>query len=275
MIWIERPAAPGFLADAKKRWQKETIKAIAHYTSGTAKKAFKFEAYNDSQLKEELKKVFVKCAYCESNYGAVSDGDVEHFRPKGKVNEKNPQTPGYYWLANDWDNLLLSCQHCNQRRNHILYGETSLEASGKLDQFPLSDETKRVNNHGATLEEEEKVRLLLNPCKDKPEDHFEYDKEKALIIALTKKGKVSVEVYALRRPLLVRERQERLNILFQQMDVVKSELERFNKDKSVKQKSRFDTQLDILLNTFTKRESPYAGMCRYFVKKFLRENDIK
>jgi len=275
MIWIERPAAPNFLSNAKKRWQKETIKAIAHYSSGTAKKAFKFQAYNDPQLKEELKKVFFKCAYCESSYGAVYDGDVEHFRPKGKVSEKNPQTPGYYWLANDWDNLLLSCQHCNQRRNHILYGETSLEAYGKLDQFPLSDETKRVNNHGNTLDEEEKVRLLLNPCKDKAEEHFEYDKKKALIVSVTKKGEFSIKVYALQRPLLVYERQERLSLLFQQMDVVKTELERFNKDKSPEQKNRFDNQLDILLNTFTKRESPFTGMCRYFVKKFLRENNIK
>ena len=143
MIRIQRPPAPDFLVDTDGKWAKETKAAIAHYTSGETK-AFDFKTYNDTLLKDELKKTFLKCAYCESSYGAVYDGDVEHFRPKGKVAEKDPPTPGYYWLANDWDNLFLACQHCNQRRKHLLFGETELRGYGKLDQFPIATETQRL-----------------------------------------------------------------------------------------------------------------------------------
>lgn len=278
MISIERPPTPDFLTDPLGKWQIETNEAIEHHKNGTATETFKFKTYNDSKLKDALKAVFPKCAYCESSYGAVYDGDVEHFRPKGQVSEKEPQKPGYYWLANDWDNLLLSCQHCNQRRKHQLFGETSLKSYGKLDQFPLSDEEKRVKGHDTWLdgeEEEEKVRLLLNPCKDNPEEHFEYEDENGVIITSTDKGKFSVKVYALQRVLLVQERKKQLLLLFQQMARVKRELEKLNNDNSVDQKKIFDDELDILLNNFTKTESLYAGMCRYFVRKFLKENGIR
>ena len=93
----------------------ETARAIEHYNNNV-EGTFEFKLYNDTKVKDELKKIFAKCAYCESSYGAVYDGDVEHFRPKGRIKEKDPATPGYYWLANNWDNLFLACQHCNQRR---------------------------------------------------------------------------------------------------------------------------------------------------------------
>src|SRR5690606_31270242 len=102
------PPAPPFMTEPGNKWVIETNQAINHYSSPTAI-SFKFDMFNDKAVKDELKKVFTKCAYCESNYGAVFDGDVEHFRPKGKVNEKNPQTPGYYWLSNEWNNLFLAC----------------------------------------------------------------------------------------------------------------------------------------------------------------------
>ena len=46
-----------------------------------------------------------KCAYCESHFGAVAFGDVEHYRPKSL----------YWWLAYVYDNYLPSCAICNQR----------------------------------------------------------------------------------------------------------------------------------------------------------------
>ncbi|TWI85841.1 hypothetical protein IQ13_1010 [Lacibacter cauensis] len=272
MIHINRPPAPTFLNDPSGKWVKETKEAIAHYKSGSSE-SFEFEMYNDARLKDELKKVFVKCAYCESIYGHVSDGDVEHFRPKGKVNEKNPQTPGYYWLANDWGNLFLACMHCNQRRKHILYGETTLTSYGKLDQFPVADESKRLLKHTHRLSKEEKVRLLINPCVDDPSKELEYEDKEAVVIPLTNKGKKSIEVFVLQRHLLVQERKKQLLLLYQQMDRVIRELVRFNNDNSAGQKKVFEDELKILLS-FTEKEKPYAGMSRFFVKKFLAKNNI-
>lgn len=272
MIQITRPAAPAFLTDKKGKWVEETKEAIAFYKAGNTT-AFKFEMYNDTRLKDELKKVFVKCAYCESIYGHVSDGDVEHFRPKGKVNEKNPQTPGYYWLANDWDNLFLACMHCNQRRKHVLYGEATLTSYGKLDQFPVSNETKRLLKHTHRLSKEEKVRLLINPCKDDPAKELAYEGKEGVVVPLTDKGKKSIEVFVLQRHLLVQERKKQLLLLYQQMDRVLRELERLNNDNSAAQKKIFEDEFDILLS-FTEKEKPYAGMSRFFVKKFLSENNL-
>lgn len=274
MIAIQRPPAPKFLKEKTKKWFLETQEAIAHYENPANNKPFKFKAYNDPLLKSELKKVFKKCAYCESLYDHVSDGDIEHFRPKGQVNEKNPQSPGYYWLANNWDNLLLSCMHCNQRRKHQLYSESVLYTRGKLDQFPLSDEGKRINNHKKrSLAAEERVRLLLNPCKDNPEKHFKYEMEEGVIIPITEMAKKSIEVYVLQRVNLVKERKNVLVLLFTQMDRVLRELERFSNDQTPHQKAILQREMEYLIE-FTKEEKPYAGMCRYFVRTFLSENKI-
>lgn len=272
MIHIERPAAPEFLTDPNRKWVKEIEKAKKHYEDPNAK-AFEFSAYNDPELKAALKEVFKKCAYCETNYGAVYDGDVEHFRPKGKVSEKNPQTPGYYWLANDWDNLLMSCQHCNQRRNHVVEALSAAVSLGKLDQFPLIDETKRAMTPDDEIAEEESVRLLLHPCKDRPEEHFEYEDKESVMIPLSERAKTSIEVYALRRPELVRARKILLIALFQQIVRVMRELERFNRSGSDDDKQVFEEELDLLIK-FTEPEANYAGMSRYFIKLFLAANNL-
>jgi 5-methylcytosine-specific restriction endonuclease McrA len=272
MIFIKRPEAPPFMTDPNGRWQRETADNIAHYTAGNTD-LFKFEMYNNTAVKDELKKVFVKCAYCESSYGAVYDGDVEHFRPKGRVKEKNPQTPGYFWLANNWDNLFLACQHCNQRRKHILFGEESLEAYGKLDQFPLKLETKRLKKYTEKLSKEEPARLLLNPCIEDPSEHFEYEDKEGVIVPLTPMGEKSVEVYVLKRPYLVQERKKKMILLFRQIERVKRELERLDNENSATQKKEFDKELEDLL-AFTKPDEEFAGMSRFFVKKFLVENGI-
>jgi 5-methylcytosine-specific restriction endonuclease McrA len=273
MIRIRRPKAPAFLVDPEGVWADEIRRATEHYKDKDAK-AFKFELYNDPRVKDALKEVFVKCAYCESTYGAVYDGDVEHFRPKGKVKEKDPPTPGYYWLANDWDNLFLACQHCNQRRRHVLVGETELEGYGKMDQFPLDPETSRAAKANADVKKEEKARLLINPCKDKPEEHFEYERENAVMIPLSKKGETSIKVYVLQRPNLVHERKKQMLKLFKQMAIAKHALEEYNKNPDdAAKKNGFEMTLDAVME-FTSATEVYAGMSRYFVKKFLQENGL-
>ncbi len=269
MISIERPQAPDFLNDPKEIWVKETIKAIEYYSSIPPKNtAFKFKAYNNERLKDELKKIFTKCAYCESKYESVYDGDVEHFRPKGSIVEKNPRTPGYYWLANEWNNLLLSCQHCNQKRKHVI--KANKIPLGKQDQFPLSDESTRVSSPTNTQNIEFEKRLLLNPCLENPDEHFDYDPTEGVIITKSDMAKKSVDVYALRRPKLVEARKETLEDLFHQMNVVKRELDRYNTN----QPNEYDKEFERLKKKFASNDSQYAGMGRFFIRKFLQENHI-
>lgn len=96
-----------------------------------------------------------KCCFCETKISAGSHGDVEHYRPKKGVTE-DPSHGGYWWLAYEPTNLLLSCQVCNQ--------------SYKGNQFPLKDEAKRAKTPDDSLSDEEP--LLLNPLMCDPERHI-------------------------------------------------------------------------------------------------------
>jgi hypothetical protein len=147
-------------------------------------KAYEFARYKEFEVCRQLDLLFHgKCAYCESPYRAVDAQDIEHYRPKGGVQEY-PTHPGYWWLAADWPNLLPSCPACNQRRKHVQYqpGMSPAEfefallrapasLSGKGNAFPV-----RANNwvaaEGGDLGTEDP--LLINPCERHPEDHFEW-----------------------------------------------------------------------------------------------------
>ena len=112
------------------------------FTSNASKKnsdvkkfPFDSEIYRD--VKEQLETdQHEKCCYCEATFNANGYGDVEHFRPKAayKIDGKL-KYPGYYWLVYDWNNLMYSCQICNQKF--------------KGNEFPLIDENNRVENHNS------------------------------------------------------------------------------------------------------------------------------
>ena len=104
------------------------------------------DLYKHPQVRMALERLFHdKCAYCEWQLTGGADWDIEHFRPKGRVAEREDH-PGYYWLAYTWWNLYPSCAHCNQKRKDKARWADPVElpAAGKLDQFPLHDESTRV-----------------------------------------------------------------------------------------------------------------------------------
>jgi hypothetical protein len=170
MIFVDRAAGPEpnavwFAAAAAKTTQARAD-GPAHVVDD--------DTYGHAQVRMALEVLFrQKCAYCESWTTATSAWDVEHFRPKKAVKE-SPAHTGYFWLAYTWANLYLSCQFCNQRRrDQPTLGEPTLgPAQGKLDQFPLSDETTRAMLPDDNVDGE--ARLLIDPCADDPEDHVTF-----------------------------------------------------------------------------------------------------
>lgn len=183
-------------------------------------KNFTFAVYKDSELANALETALGrKCSYCESRFAHVTPKDIEHFRPKSEINTgTGTLRPGYFWLAGDWENLLVSCPDCNRSRNHEVPGQSAKVKLGKGTQFPLSSEAKRLRRKGP-IASEERARLLLNPCLDHPEKHLKFD-ENGLIFPVSniqgkpsKKGVVSITAYALQRKLLVEERLLILNQL--------------------------------------------------------------
>ncbi|MEI6138241.1 MAG: hypothetical protein WCP85_03205 [Mariniphaga sp.] len=129
-----------------------------------------------------------KCCFCESKFSDNSYGDVEHFRPKSaykKLGSNVLTYPGYYWLAYDWNNLLFSCQKCNQKY--------------KRNDFPLGNEATRVScpNHPNQLSNED--RLLINPIVEDPSLFIAFIEEVPVPVNNSPKGSTSIEVYGLER----------------------------------------------------------------------------
>jgi hypothetical protein len=115
---------------------------------------------------------FGKCGYCEVNVVAVDryKGDVEHYRPKGRVDRLvvDPDgtvkferlfSSGYHWLAYSWSNYILTCNPCN--------------SAHKRNFFPLKAEPTAAPQAG---DEEQEDALLLNPFGSMdPTEHLVFD----------------------------------------------------------------------------------------------------
>jgi hypothetical protein len=159
-------------------------------------------SFNDNiwrELKWHLFELFHdKCAYCENKPLASYAGDVEHYRPKGKVDE-DENHPGYFWLAYDETNLLPSCSLCNQPRR------------AKLTHFPVKGAHSREARNLAR-----EVPLLLNPYDRNvsPFDHLEFDA--AGFSAAHKSseyGECSRRIYDLDRPGLKGSRYDAMQLV--------------------------------------------------------------
>lgn len=138
-----------------------------------------------------------KCAYCEGSPLPVSSGDVEHYRPKKKV-EEDEAHGGYYWLAYDITNLLPCCEKCNRAR-------------AKMNHFPLDPKSRRAKGPRDSLKKEEP--LLINPFETDPAGHLKFitggaQNQLGTIVGTTPAGKQSVSTYNLNRGDLVTARRE-------------------------------------------------------------------
>lgn len=286
MIHINRKhiKEPNILKDSD-----ETKEAITHFTD--AKKmteTFEFKLYKSVRF--DLEKIFVgKCVYCESKYLSVYTGDIEHFRPKAAYNKagKTKTTdikPGYYWLAADWDNLLMSCRHCNQKKTHKLSNGGEL-VTGKGTNFPLFlkkgeedvDVRCSVHNNAVRFELEESRRLLINPCIDSPEDMIDYDTDydimpkKDLGDYKSEMVKTSVKTYGLHRYDLVISRKlhakkVKLQLLrIEEYAVDFANLDGEDRKSYIAIQHRLRRELRILKD-MTLDKSEYAGLTRHIIK---------
>lgn len=121
---------------------------------------FKSEIYGCAEVKEALWRLqYFKCCYCEAEYEAKFS-TVEHFRPKSRADRGSGTVDvGYWWLSYDFQNLYFACHGCN---------------TPKRDYFPLIAGTKALapGEHPDTHPESP---LLLDPGRDKPEDHMSFE----------------------------------------------------------------------------------------------------
>ena len=206
MIRIERPPnVPKVLqgrGETENRMNCESYdNHSSEYRSGSMKFEFKKRERriyaHDSVKSTLLEAQRGKCCYCESKFQATSPGAVEHFRPKGAVQQERggkEEYPGYYWLAYRWKNLLVTCTLCNTKKGAL---------------FPLSDPEARARSHHADLDKE--CPLLVDPASEEPRQHIRF--RGSAIEPLTEKGSETIRVLDLRRDELMQDRREWLDIL--------------------------------------------------------------
>jgi hypothetical protein len=199
MIRIAKPKKEPAILTTKGRAKRNEHKAA--YEGGERSFAFDAKIYGHKTVKEALIKAqHDKCFLCESKITHISHGDVEHFRPKAAYRQSagtKLQTPGYYWLAYEWDNLFFACQICNQ--------------VFKKNLFPLSNPTARATSHKKGIGKEKP--LFINPSVDDPEDFISFRCEVPFPLNNHPRAKATIEGLGLKRPQLNERRLERYELL--------------------------------------------------------------
>lgn len=157
---------------------QETYLELLEIVRTGNKKMIKDSIYRDSyetpdgrrsRVEDQLAKVYeYKCAYCER----ICKADIEHYRPKGAV-EEVLNHPGYYWLCYEWTNLLPSCVTCNRdgaKNNHFPVLGNRVYPPVLLPNRHLALEDHKAFNSPLIDERP----FLLHPEVDRPEDHFRF-----------------------------------------------------------------------------------------------------
>ena len=249
MIHVDRDRVPIPVA-LEKAGVIETKKAQEFFSrpeEAIRGERFKFKVYQEfPSVREALVELFHnKCAYCETALPSWQPGEVSHYRPKSGVvgNEGKYYPQLYYWLANDWNNLLLVCQACDA----IRFQEWL--KLGKGSRFPLEDESQRAQQPG---EESREKPLLLDPCLDFPEEHLVFD-ELGNVYSSTPQGQTTIAVLDLNRPALVEARKEAAAKL----------------EMKLKSASEDANQLSSLVQEITDASQEFAGMKRQLVGTYL------
>jgi hypothetical protein len=226
MIHIDRESfdQDGVPIKPSDAWFELAATATATAIVEREEHVFDEDLYKHPEVRKALEQLFHdKCAYCEWKPTGGSDWDVEHFRPKGRVAEREDHT-GYYWLAYTWSNLYLSCTHCNvSRKDKPRWADpVELPAAGKHDQFPLGDESSRVmapNGVDALLAED---TLLIDPCNDDPAEYLGFDPTgQVFSINADPYGAETIRVFNLTRRRLRDRRRERIQELVAIMKFVR------------------------------------------------------
>ena len=248
MIRIERPPeSPEILQDGGERETQENCEAYDRQPDDYRPGAETFDLdrgiYGHPSVRSTLFQAqHNKCCYCESKFGATSYGAVEHFRPKGSVQQgqgQNREYPGYYWLAYSWSNLLVSCERCN--------------SSHKRSLFPLANPRLRARCHHDDVDTEEP--LFVDPAQEDPRRHIRF--RGPAVEPLTERERETIQGLGLRRSGLEEARRKRVDILkaFGLILELGSERER-GKVETARQR----------LEAAVRSEAEYSAMARDFLE---------
>ena len=202
-----------------------------------------------------------KCAYCEQTITGDQHGDIDHYRPKGRVTDAANQIvcvmvngrhrvhPGYYWLAYDWKNLLPACGLCNRESN-----TKGGKRIGKGSRFPVAGAYA-----SAPGEEVHERPVLLHPCFDDPDEHLEVD-DTGLLIGTTDRGRMTVRLLGLNQRNLPEGRKK-------QMEVVQLLCERLASDIAFGRRNQMAVSVRRLIEEVRNGRSEFAMAGRRIIRE--------
>lgn len=209
MISINKGASPTNLAATGQTLTNANIVLYngdeANYNTGDSTFTFTGDYRTDEVKKALIACQHNKCCFSEAKFtGDYSD--VEHFRPKGRVDEYNGNGklyPGYYWLAYNWENLFLS--------------KTRPNTSQKRNFFPLYNEANRNRNHYDTNVE---APMLIDPGAENPRDYIRFHEDEPIGIDVNGRGKFNIDFFDLRHSEFEEGRRTKLGLLKALKDAV-------------------------------------------------------
>lgn len=253
--------------DAEVLKDGDLIKA-SHYRPKEVVRLLKAYSIGKTSIDEDRE--LAKCFYCESTSEVVASLQVEHYRPKGALHDENRKiisgSFGYYWLALEWSNLILSCSKCNGRG-----AKGNIFTAAQKNIF-----TGTILNKSKTKFNRKKCLPNLPPLKDEKPDllhpevdnSYKYLKFNSLgeIEHKLKRGKRTIDICKLDRKTL---NIARANIIRQFQDsflevveyernglLMTSNLEDFFIPKCKKLRSNF------------RKDLPYTLLSRYMIEEF-------
>lgn len=263
MIRLRRPPEPEGFAAAVAKAQRRVEQAIA----AGEKPAFAdvwgaFKAvYSEAQRG--------RCGYCEIAVIAGQAGDVEHFAPKSDVRafngtpgEEGVQQPnkaslkgrkpaqlsdvGYWWLAYDWRNYLLSCRTCNS------------DWKGNL--FPVREPPAR---QAPPCQQTVEDVLLLNPFgRRDPARHLQFNADGSVEPRGNSAiGRETIRTVGLHRAALV---QERRWVISQAREAAVRAVEEQNAGKAPTKNSGLED-----LHALGAPDAPFPGATRAVIRQVL------
>lgn len=292
MRYVDRSgvAAPASIASVNGAGAKELVKARDYYDKAWTK-AYGFKAYKSDDIKQALRALFHgKCAYCEARYDGTQPVDIEHYRPKGGVQD-NDSHPGYWWLAMVWSNLLPSCIDCNRRRGHAtarvgmtlaeleaeLRNLNVVEQLGKENAFPTADGIwAEAENDPDPIEQP----LLIDPTRTDPDNHLRWWTGEVPVVVPRQgaqgecpRAVASIHLYALNRLGLVQSRAEVLRGLEAQAKMIRV-LARMAMGASPEDREALLDEVEqgvLTLRGFCGPKDPFSAMASAFVASFVAE----
>ena len=219
------------------------------YRAGTRRLIISEGIYAHRTVRDALERAqYAKCCYCEARpERPYAHLHVEHWRPKAhskQSRETEELRPGYYWLAYDWDNLLLSCHFCN--------------SANKGNIFPLSNPPGRARSHHDDLAREKPLLLKPDGAED-PRDHIGFHEE--IPIGKTLQGRETIAVLGLDRT----EHAVRLRLL-DELKRCREVIVTYRQDQSPSAREYVALARGIIERA-VRPEAPFSAMAMAFVER--------